>query len=114
SPSLDSFKEVEAATKTNMLTIDLDLSQQKIPSGSHVFYLAGQTKGKYSANTEGAKKLEALARAAETNAANLAAASKKAADDLAAATKAATDAEAAAKTAAEKDAAEAKVKAALE
>ena len=113
-PALDSFKEVEATTKTNVLTIELDLTQQKIPSGSHTFYLAGQTKGKYSTHPEGAKKLEAFAKAAETNAANLAAASKKAADDLTAATKAATDAEAAAKTAAEKDAAEANAKAALE
>lgn len=113
-PALDSFKEVEATAKTNIFTIELDLAQQKIGAGSHVFYLSGQTKGKYSNNPEGAKRLEALAKAAETNAANLAATAKKAAEELAAASKAVTEAEAAAKSATEKEAADAKAKAASE
>jgi len=100
--ALDSLKELEVDGKATNATLEIDVAQNKVPAGTHTFYLQTQAKGKYSNHPEGAKLAEAAAKEAEKLAADLAAEGKKAADAVAAADKAAKDAEALAKSAAEK------------
>jgi hypothetical protein len=45
--ALDSLKEIEIKEKGTNATVELDMSQQKLPPGAYTFYLQGQTKGKY-------------------------------------------------------------------
>jgi hypothetical protein len=86
--ALESLKEMEVPNKTNVMTLEVDLNQQKLAAGDYQFYLLGPTKGKYASNADHAKQLEELAKAAETNATAFAAAAKKAGEELEAAKKA--------------------------
>lgn len=51
-PALDSLKEIEIKEKGTNVTVELDLSQQKLSPGAYSFYLQGQTKGKYRSPAE--------------------------------------------------------------
>lgn len=62
--ALDSMKELEVDGKTNTATLELDLSQTKLPAGTHTFELQTQTKGKYRNNSDDAKRTGADAKAA--------------------------------------------------
>jgi len=103
-------------------TVALDLTEHKIPPGTHSFYLQTQTPGKYRNNPEAAKAAEEALKQAEKSVADLAAAIKTTAEAKQAATKAAGDSAARAKVASEAvaepakaaDAAEALAKAAAE
>ena len=103
--ALDSLKELEIDGKTNSAALELDLAQQKLPAGTHTFYLQAQTKGKYRNNPEAAVESEQAAKQAEKLAADLATEAKKAAESLATASRAAEEAVAQARLAAEKFAA---------
>ncbi|MEO8427956.1 MAG: hypothetical protein ABI651_12675, partial [Verrucomicrobiota bacterium] len=101
--ALDALKELEVSDKTNSATLELDLTQQKIPAGNQSFYLVAQTQGKYRKETaEEVEAAEKTAKQAEKTAVELTDASKKTTESLAAATKAAEEAAGSAKAAAEK------------
>lgn len=51
-PALDSLKELDVDGKATNVTLEINLAQQKIPAGTHTFYLQTQTKGKYVKTTE--------------------------------------------------------------
>jgi len=118
-PALDPLKEFDVNNKTNVATLELDLTQAKLPVGTHTFHLQAQTKGKYRPVTpDEAKALDEAVKAADETAkkiekefSDLNGAAKKAAEALGAAAKAVQESEAREKAAAEKLAA---AKAALE
>jgi len=105
-PALDGVKELDIDGKTNSATLELDLSQQKLATGTYTFYLQGQTSGKYSkltpAQARASEVAEEEARQAETLAADLNTESKKATEALAPVTKAVQEAESVTKAASEK------------
>ena len=121
--ALDKLKEIEVDGKATNATVELDLTQYKIPPGTHSFYLQTQTPGKYRNNPEAAKTAEEalkqaeklvadstatikttpeIKQAATKAAAESAAKAKAASEAVAGPAKAASEAEALAKTAAEK------------
>lgn len=108
--ALDPMKEIDVAGKTNEAALSLDLTQLKIPIGTHTFYLQAQTKGKYrritademKAAEAAAKTADEAAKQAEKESAELASATKKAEETLASTKKAADEAEAKAKSISEK------------
>lgn len=100
--ALDSLKELDVDSKTNAAMLEIDLAQQKLPPGTHTFYLQTHTKGKYRNNPEAAKAAEEAAKEAEKLATDSLAEVKKAEEALATATKAAEEAESEAKATAEK------------
>jgi len=99
---LDSLKELDVDGKTNAAMLEIDLAQQKLPPGTHTFYLQAQTKGKYRNNPEAAKAAEEAAKEAEKVAVDSMAEVKKAEEALAAATKALEEAESEVRAATEK------------
>jgi hypothetical protein len=101
--ALDSLPELEITTKTNLATLEIDLAKQKVPAGTHSFYLQAQTKGKYRSYASEAQATEGDAARADKEAASAATAAKKAADALATANKALIDAEAQLKSAKDED-----------
>jgi hypothetical protein len=109
-PQVDPMKEIDVTNKTNETVLTLDLTQVKIPVGTHTIHLQAQTKGKYRKLTsDEAKAAEAALKAAEDavkqtdkEASELAASAKKAGEALAAAKQAIEEAEAQAKAASEK------------
>ncbi len=121
--ALDKLKEIEVDGKATNATVELDLTEHKIPAGTYSFYLQTQTPGKYRNNPEAAKAAEEALKQAEklvtdstaaikttpetkqaaTKAAGESAAKAKAASEaVAGAAKAASEAEVLARTAAEK------------
>jgi hypothetical protein len=110
-PGLDSMKEIDIDGKATESTMELDLSQQKLPPGTHTFYLQTQTPGKYRKDQDAIRAAEAEAKQAEKTAADLSTASKKAAEALQAAAQAAKEALANAESASEQEADDAKEKA---
>ncbi|MHB8521787.1 MAG: COG1470 family protein [Limisphaerales bacterium] len=94
-PALDSAKEIEIDGKATNAVLELDLTQQKIPVGLHVFHLQTQAEVKYSRLTPDdskaagaeAKAVEEQARRIEKSVAEMKSAATKAADQLAAAKK---------------------------
>ncbi|PYI80554.1 MAG: hypothetical protein DME26_21365, partial [Verrucomicrobia bacterium] len=109
-PALDSMKEIDIDGKATEASLEIDLSQQKIPPGTYSFYLQTQTQGKYPrlvstglmTAEEQVKAAEDAAKLAEKQANDLAAETKKAMKMLSTATKALDEAESATKTAADK------------
>ena len=60
-PALDPAKEIDVNAKTNETLLTLDLTQLKIPVGTHSIYLETQSKGRYRRMTsEDVKTLEAM------------------------------------------------------
>jgi len=120
--ALEKLKEIEVDGKATNAAVEIDLTEHKIPAGTHSFYLQTQTPGKYRNNPEAAKAAEEALKQAEKSVADLAAAIKTTAEAKQAATKAAGDSAARAKVASEAvaepakaaDAAEALAKAAAE
>jgi hypothetical protein len=110
-PALDSAKEVEFAANTNLATLELDLTQQKLSAGTHTFHLLSRAPGKYRRITDDeakaiettAKTAQEAAKQAEKDIKELAEPIKKANESLAGATKAADEAEAQAKSATEQE-----------
>jgi len=100
--ALDSMKEIEVDGKATNATVELDLSQHKVPPGTHTLYFQAQTKGKYRNNPEAAQAAEQSAKEAEKTATELTAATKQATEAVTAAAKAVSETEAASKAAAEK------------
>ncbi|MBI2947359.1 MAG: hypothetical protein HYY23_06915, partial [Verrucomicrobia bacterium] len=109
-PPVDPMKEIDVNSKTNETMLTLDLTQLKIPVGTHTIHLQAQTKGKYrklapdeiKAADAALKAADDAAKQADKETADLAAAAKKSAEALAAAKKAAEEAEAQVRTANEK------------
>lgn len=90
--ALDKLPDLDVDGKATNATLTLDLAQQKLPPGTHTFFLRAQTTGKYRNNPEAATAAEADLKTAEKTAAETAEAAKKAAEALAAAAKTAEDA----------------------
>src|SRR5206468_2484407 len=63
--ALDKLKEIEVDGKATNATIELDLTQYRIPPGTYSFYLQTQTPGKYRNNPEAAKAAEEKLAAAK-------------------------------------------------
>ena len=99
--ALDKLKEIEVDGKATNATVEIDLTEHKIPAGTHSFYLQTQTPGKYRNNPEGAKAAEEDLKQAEKLVADMAAAVKTAPEVKQAAIKTATDSAAKAKAASE-------------
>ena len=99
--ALDKLKEIEIDGKATNATVEIDLKEYKIPSGTRSFYLQTQTSGKYRNNPEAARAAEEALKQAEKFAADLAGAIKKSPEVKQAATKAAADSSAKAKAASE-------------
>jgi hypothetical protein len=99
--ALDKLKEIEVDGKATNATVEIDLAEHKIPTGSHSFYLQTQTPGKYRNNPEAARAAEEALKQAEKLVADLTAALKAAPEVKQAAVKAATDSAAKAKAASE-------------
>ncbi len=108
--ALDSLKELEVDGKAADATLEIDLAQQKLSPGDHVFFLQTQTPGKYRKDIETIEAAEAEARAAGKQVKDLSTATKQATEASEAATKAVKDAESAAKSATESEAAEAEAR----
>ncbi len=106
--ALDKLKELELDGKATNATVEIDLKEHKIPTGTHSFYLQTQTPGKYRNNPEAAKAAEEALKQAEKLVADLTAAVKKAPEVKQAAIKAATESAAKAKAASDAVAAAAK------
>lgn len=109
-PPVDPMKEIDVNNKTNETMLTLDLTQLKIPVGTHTIYLQAQTKGKYRKLTPeeiktaetAMKSADETVKLAEKEASELAAAAKKASEALSAAKKGSEEAEAQLKAANEK------------
>jgi len=99
--ALDKLKEINVDGKATNATVEIDLTEHKIPAGTHSFYLQTQTPGKYRNNPEAAQAAEEALKQAEKLVADLTAALKTAPELKQAATKTATDAAAKAKAASE-------------
>jgi hypothetical protein len=99
--ALDKLKEIEVDGKATNATVEFDLTELKIPAGTHSFYLQTQTPGKYRNNPEAAKAAEEALKQAEKLVVDLTAAIKTAPAVKQAAIKTATDSAAKAKAAAE-------------
>ena len=99
--ALDKLKEIEVDGKATNAIVEIDLAEQKIPAGTHSFYLQTQTPGKYRNNPEAAKAAEEALKQAEKLVADLTAALKTAPEVKQAAIKTATDSAAKAKAASE-------------
>jgi hypothetical protein len=99
--ALDKLKEIEVDGKATNATVELDLTQYKIPPGTHSFYLQTQTPGKYRNNPEAAKAAEEALKQAEKLVADLTAAIKTAPEAKQVAIKTATDSAAKSKAASE-------------
>ena len=97
--ALDKLKEIEVDGKATNATVEIDLTEHKIPAGTHSFYLQTQTPGKYRNNPEAAKAAEEALKQAEKLIADLTAAVKTAPEVKQAAIKTATDSAAKAKAA---------------
>jgi hypothetical protein len=110
-PALDSLKEIDVDGKATESTLQIDLSQQKLPPGTYTFYLQTQTPGKYRNNLDAIQAAEAEAKEAEKHFAELSAAAKKAAEALAAAVQTEKETEANAKSPSEQETEEANIKA---
>ncbi|HXG46696.1 MAG TPA: hypothetical protein VNO52_03655 [Methylomirabilota bacterium] len=81
SPALESAKEFEVDAKATNATLVLDLTQHKLPVGSHTLYLQVETKGRHRrASVEEEKAAQEAARQAEKEAAEFEAAAAKAKD----------------------------------
>src|SRR5204863_53731 len=76
--ALDKLKEIEVDGKATNATVELDLTEHKIPAGTYSFYLQTQTPGKYRNNPEAAKAAEEALKQAEKLVADLTAALKAA------------------------------------
>ncbi|MBM3838713.1 MAG: hypothetical protein FJ398_12265 [Verrucomicrobia bacterium] len=109
-PPVDPMKEIDVAGKTNETMLTLDLTQLKIPVGTHTIFLQAQTKGKYrrltpdevKAAETALKAVEDAVKQGEKEESDLAAAAKKADEAFTAAKKAADEAAAHARTAGER------------
>ncbi len=99
--ALDKLKETEVDGKATNATVEIDLTEHKIPAGTHTFYLQTQTPGKYRNNPEAAKAAEEALKQAEKLVADLTAALKTVPEVKQAAIKTATDSAARAKAASE-------------
>jgi hypothetical protein len=99
--ALDKLKEIEVDGKATNAIVEIDLTELKIPAGTHSFYLQTQTPGKYRNNPEAAKAAEEALKQAEKLVVDLTAAIKTAPAVKQAAIKTATDSTAKAKAAAE-------------
>ncbi len=100
-PALDKLKEIEVDGKATNATLQLDLTEHKIPAGNYSFYLQTQTTGKYRNNPEAAKAAEEALKEVEKQIAELTAKIKAAPEAKRAATKAAAESAAKAKAAAD-------------
>ncbi len=107
-PDADKFKELDVPAKATNVVWELDLSQTKLPAGTHSIYLQGRAKGKFRFMTDAAKAAEDAAKKAEKEAAELAAAAKAADEAAKKAGSGPPDAKAAAEKAAKEAAAKAK------
>ena len=99
--ALDKLKEIEVDGKATNATVELDLTEHKIPPGTHSFYLQTQTPGKYRNNPEAAKAAEEALKQAEKLVADLTAAIKTAPEAKQAAIKTASESAAKAKAVSE-------------
>lgn len=65
--ALESLKNLEVDEKATNATLELNLAEQKLPPGSHTFYLTTQATGKYRRNPEAAKAAEDALHLVEAN-----------------------------------------------
>src|SRR5258705_6802636 len=89
--ALDKLKELELDGKATNATVEIDLKEHKIPTGTHSFYLQTQTPGKYRNNPEAAKAAEEALKHAEKLVADLTAAIETTTEAKQAAIKTAAD-----------------------
>lgn len=99
--ALDKLKEIDVDGKATNATVEIDLTEHKIPAGTYSFYLQTQTPGKYRNNPEAAKAAEEALKQAEKLVTDLTAALKAAPEVKQAAVKTAADSAAKAKAASE-------------
>lgn len=100
-PALEKLKEIEVDGKATNATVELDLTQYKIPPGTHSFYLQTQTPGKYRNNPEAANAAAEALKQTEQLVADSTSAIKTTAEAKLAAIKAAGESAAKAKAASE-------------
>jgi hypothetical protein len=99
--ALDKLKDIDVDGKATNATVEIDLTENKLPAGTYTFYLQSQTPGKYRNNPEAAKAAEDELKQAEKQVADLAAAAKAAPEVKQAAIKAAVESAAKARAASE-------------
>jgi hypothetical protein len=98
----EALKEFEVDSKATNATLKLDLAALKLPPGTHVFAVQGQTTGKYRNNPEAAGLAEAAANEADKLAGALVALAKARSEEFDKTVKALAEAEASVKAAQEK------------